>query len=71
MDGCVIKYSFPSLSVELEEYGGAGIITFKVEPLTQVKQAEMKSKDQNDLFDAGGYFDLASIGLYSMTINCV
>ncbi len=70
-DGCVIKYSFPSLSVELEENGGAGIITFKVEPLTQVKQAEMKSKDQKVLFDAGGYFDLASIGLNSMTINCV
>lgn len=71
IEGCVIKYSFPSLSVELEENGGDGIITFKVEPLTQVKQAEMKSKDQKDLFDAGGYFNLASIGLNSMTINCV
>ena len=70
-EGCVIKYSFPSLSVELEENGGAGVITFKVEPLTQVRQSEMKSKDQRDLFDAGGYFDLASIGLNSMTINCI
>ena len=70
-DGCVIKYSFPSLSVDLEENGGAGVITFKVEPMTRVQQAEMKSKDQRDLFDAGGYFDLASVGLNSMTINCV
>lgn len=70
-DGCVIKYSFPSLSVDLEENGGAGVITFKVEPMTRVQQAEMKTKDQRDLFDAGGYFDLASVGLNSMTINCV
>ena len=70
-EGCVIKYSFPSLSVELEENGGDGVITFKVEPMTQIKQAEMKSKDQKDLFDAGGYFDLASAGFNSMTINCV
>ena len=70
-EGCVIKYSFPSLSVELEENGGDGIITFKVDPMTQIQQAEMKSKDQKDLFDVGGYFDLASIGLNSMTIHCV
>lgn len=69
--GCVITYSFPSLSVELEENGGAAVIKFKVEPQTKIKQAEMKSNDQTDLFDAGGYFDLASVGLNSMTINCV
>ena len=55
----------------MEENGGAGFITYKLETLTQVRQSEMKSKDKRDLFDAGGDFDLASIGLNSMTINCI
>lgn len=68
-EGCEIKYSFPSLAVELEENGGVAEIRYKVDPKTQVQQNDMKQKDQKNLFDPGGYFDLASVGLTSMTIG--
>ena len=41
-----------------------------VDPKTQVQQADMKQKDQKNLFDPEGYFDLASIGLTSLKIEC-
>lgn len=69
--GCEIEYSFPSLSVELEENGGMAEIRYKMSPETKAAQEERKVKDQKELFDQpGGYFDLASLGLTQMTIKC-
>lgn len=70
--GCEIEYSFPSLAVKLEEDNGVGKIIYKVCPQTKDFQSEQKSKDQKVLFDQpDGYFDLQSIGLSWMTIECV
>lgn len=70
--GCEIEYSFPSLSVELEENGGVAEIRYKMSPETRAVQEERKVKDQKELFDQpNGYFDLASIGLTKLTIICI
>lgn len=70
--GCEIEYSFPSLAVKLEEDNGVGKIIYKVCPQTKDFQSEQKSKDQKVLFDQPeGYFDLKSVGLSRMTIECV
>ena len=71
--GCVIEYSFPSLSVELEENNGDAIICYKVDsdPKTVSKQNELKAEDQELLFDQPeGFFNLSSIGLSTLTIMC-
>lgn len=69
--GCKITYSFPSLSVELEENGGVAELNFSVVESERANQEDYKSKDQRNLFDIGGYFDLASVGLTSMTIGFI
>ena len=69
--GCEIEYSFPSLAVKMEENNGVGKIIYKVSPQTKDFQSEQKLKDQKMLFDQpNGYFDLQSIGLSQMTIEC-
>lgn len=69
--GCEIEYSFPSLSVELEENNGVAVIRYQMSPETRAAQEERKTKDQKELFDQpDGYFDLASVGLNQMTIQC-
>lgn len=70
-EGCEIKYSFPSLAVELEENDGVAEIRYKVDPKTQEQQADLKQKDQKSLFGQNGYFDLPSVGLSRMTIDCI
>jgi hypothetical protein len=67
--GCQITYSFPSLSVELIENGGVGMLKFAVVEKERANQEKYKRNDQRNLFDEGGYFDLASVGLTSMTID--
>lgn len=70
--GCEIEYSFPSLSVEFEEDGGVAEIRYRMSPETKVAQEERKVKDQKELFDQpGGFFDLSSVGLTRLTIQCV
>lgn len=67
--GCKISYSFPSLSVELIENEGVGELNFAVVEKERGTQEKFKRDDQRKLFDEGGYFDLASVGLRSMTIG--
>ena len=67
--GCLITYSFPSLSVELIENGGVGMLKFAIVEEERANQETFKRNDQRNLFDEGGYFDLASVGLSSMTID--
>lgn len=70
--GCEIEYSFPSLSVELEENEGVAEIRYTMSPKTKDEQEEKKVKDQKELFDQpDGYFDLASVGLTQLTIKCI
>lgn len=70
--GCEIEYTFPSLSVELEENGGVAEIRYTMSPETRAAQEERKVNDQKDLFDQpAGYFDLPSVGLTQMTIRCI
>lgn len=70
--GCEIKYTFPSLSVELIENNGDAEILFQVNPANQAQQEEFKREDQKKLFDQpNGYFDLESVGLRSLTIRCM
>lgn len=70
--GCEIEYTFPSLSVELEENGGVAEIRYTMSPETRAAQEERKVNDQKDLFDQPtGYFDLPSVGLTQMTIRCI
>lgn len=69
--GCSIEYSFPSLSVDLEEDKGKGVITYQVVAENKDKQEKFKKEDQIKLFDpSDGYFNLASIGLNEMIIQC-
>jgi len=67
--GCRISYSFPSLSVELIENGGVGMLKFAVVEEERANQEKYKRNDQRNLFDDGGYFDLASVGLTSLKIS--
>lgn len=68
--GCKIDYSFPTLSVDLEETDGNGIITYTVDAKSKSQQDIFKLKDQKRLFDINdGFFNLQSIGLTSMTIK--
>ena len=70
--GCGIVYSFPSLSVELEEEGGEAEIRYNVSAETKDDQTERKVKDQKELFDQPkGYFDLPSIGIKTLKISCL
>ncbi len=70
-NGCEITYSFPSLAVDLLEDNGAAEIQYTVVLEKKGEQEYYKSKDQNNLFNQpGGYFDLDSIGLKSLTIKC-
>ncbi len=70
-NGSIISYSFPSLSVDLEEKDGKATIQFTMDPdpTIQENQKFFKSKDQKKLFDPGGYFDLKSLGLNTLTIE--
>ena len=68
--GCKISYSFPSLSVELEENRGVAELKYSIVPDEIENQEKFKRDDQRNLFNAGGYFDLASIGLTSLKIEC-
>lgn len=69
--GCEIKYSFPSLSVEFKEDLGVAEIHYQVDPLSKVQQEKFKREDQKNLFDQpNGYFNLNSIGLKELTIYC-
>lgn len=70
-NGCKIEYSFPSLAVELVENNGVAEIRYVVEKKETASQRKFKSEDQVKLFNPGGYFDLNSIGLKSLTINCI
>lgn len=70
--GCTIDYTFPSLNVELEENQGDAFIRYGVVQENKEKQDELKYKDQRKLFDQpDGYFNLSSIGLQSVTIQCI
>lgn len=69
-EGCKIKYSFPTLSVELEENNGVAEMRYQVNPADKANQAKFKEDDQQKLFDkTNGYFDLSSIGLSELTIG--
>jgi len=71
INGCGIAYSFPSLSVELEETGGDAELRYQIVPEQKETQEKYKSDDQRDLFNQpNGYFSLPSIGLRSLTIKC-
>lgn len=70
-NGCEINYSFPSLTVKLEENGGNAEIRYRVNPKTKDQQEKFKRDDQKKLFEQPeGYFNLASVGLKQMTIQC-
>ena len=53
----------------ISKNGGVGMLKFAVVEEERANQETFKRNDQRNLFDEGGYFDLASVGLSSMTID--
>ncbi len=56
-------------AAQVDENGGGGMLKFAIVEEERAKQEKFKRNDQRNLFDEGGYFDLASVGLSSMTID--